>query len=83
MADIGGAVDDDDIFLVCQYIDGEVITHTYSMASDTQDASGRPLAAGATKLTSSSGTAPVNKLTKPRRRVRFPYPAPLISCKIA
>lgn len=63
-ADIGGAVDEDDIFLICQYTNGEVITHAYSMASDAEDASGHALTVGFTKLFFARETAPVNKFSR-------------------
>lgn len=60
--DIGGTLDSDDEFLLCQYSNGAVITKSYSMANDSEDASGQPLVPGFTSLVPSSGTAPMNKL---------------------
>lgn len=60
-ADMGGALDKDDQFLLLQFINGEVISKTYSMKESPKDAAGKTLTAGQTRLSSASGVAPVNK----------------------
>ena len=60
-ADMGGALDKDDQFLLLQFINGEVISKTYSMKESPKDAAGKTLTAGKTRLSSASGVAPVNK----------------------
>ena len=56
-ADIGGPVDKDDIFLLAQYSNGTVSSHTYSMWKDKQDTTGTPLTVGVTSLSSLSGSS--------------------------
>lgn len=60
-ADIGGTVDGDDQFLLVQFVNGEVLTKTYKIKEAPKDAAGKVLTAGVTKLSSTSGVAPVNR----------------------
>lgn len=61
--DVGSALDDDDEFLLCQYCNGDVVTASYFMETDSFDYSGHQLKAGFTKLSSASGAAPANTMT--------------------
>lgn len=60
-ADMGGALDKDDQFLLLQFMNGEVISKTYSMKESPKDAAGKTLTAGQTRLSSASGVAPINR----------------------
>lgn len=60
-ADIGGTVDGDDQFLLVQFVNGEVLSKTYKIKEAPKDAAGKVLSAGVTKLSSTSGVAPVNR----------------------
>lgn len=46
--DVGSTLDKDDIFLLCQYVNGEVLTQFYNMSVDKKDNSGKDLIAGFT-----------------------------------
>ena len=61
-ADMGGTLDKDDQFLLLQFMNGEVVSKTYSMKESPKDAAGKTLTAGQTRLSSASGVAPVNKV---------------------
>lgn len=60
-ANVGGPLDKDDIFLLCEYNNGTVTTNVYNMSTDTKDLTGSPLTRGETSLISSTnGSSPRN-----------------------
>lgn len=60
-ANVGGPLDKDDIFLLCEYNNGTVTTNVYNMSTDTMDLTGSPLTRGETSLISSTnGSSPRN-----------------------
>lgn len=62
-ANVGGPLDKDDIFLLCQYSNGTVSNQVYNMKGDTMDLTGSPLTVEETSLVSysgSSGSSPRN-----------------------
>ena len=60
-ANVGGPLDKDDIYLLCEYNNGTVTTNVYNMSTDTKDLTGSPLTRGETSLISSTnGSSPRN-----------------------